>query len=287
MGKIKKLEILTPKILRDEFNFLIVSDFHLEKQKGFKNLKKLENSPEINYDEIDFIIIPGDLVNNCVELNDPEFKELFLATLERFTRGIPTIVSGGNHDQMENIGPRKWKAGDRFLIQQVLKELSNIKFIKNGEVLRTEEIDFSAFSPFFTYYEGLKEDKEVYRKTFNANTDFEAFTEDKYNVFLTHEPQSIIRLSKENNGCIQKNTDMVVSGHMHDGLLPTPLHKMFGTKGLISPQMEPFPEYAQGHIKENGTDYVINGPVNSRVETPLINKIYGPNATLVKLKKIR
>ena len=36
MGKIKKLEILTPKILRDEFNFLIVSDFHLEKQKGFK-----------------------------------------------------------------------------------------------------------------------------------------------------------------------------------------------------------------------------------------------------------
>lgn len=287
MGKIKNLNIVTPKILSEKINLFVASDFHIEKEKGLKNLDKLINSPLINYDDIDYILIPGDLINNCADLKDSSFVKMFLDELEKFTKGKPTIVSVGNHDLMENVAPRKWKAGNRFLLSKVLKELPNVKFIKNGEVYRTDEIDFSAFSPNFTYYEGLKENKDVYRDLFNANTNFDAFDKKKYNIFLTHEPHSIIELSKEAGHCIQPNTDLVVSGHMHDGLLPTFLHTNFSNRGLISPQIELFPKYAQGNLNFDDTDYVINGPVNARVEQPLLNDIYGPSATMVTLKKTR
>lgn len=114
---------------------------------------------------------------------------------------------------------------------------------------------------------------------------FEAFNQNKFNIFLTHEPHSIINLSLENNKCIQLYTDLVVSGHMHNGLLPNFLHPYCGTKGIISPQMELFPEYAQGEVKVGDTDFIINGPVNARIETPLINRIYGPSATIITLRK--
>ena len=104
---------------------------------------------------------------------------------------------------------------------------------------------------------------------------------------LTHEPQSIIKLSKEKGCCIQENTDLVISGHMHNGLLPVFVHKIIKNTGLISPQMEFFPTYAQGEYTIDSTDFIINGAINTRVETPIINNIYGPSATILTINPSR
>ena len=111
------------------------------------------------------------------------------------------------------------------------------------------------------------------------------FDKSRYNIFLTHDPQSIIRLSKEKNTCIHQNTDLVISGHMHNGLLPNVLKKIVKNKGLISPKMKLFPNFAQGEYKIDYTDFIIAGPVNTRVENAIINNLYGANATILTLKK--
>ena len=71
---------------------------------------------------------------------------------------------------------------------------------------------------------------------------------------------------------------------MHNGLLPTIMHNFIKNNGLISPQMEILPSFAQGEYSIEDTDFIINGAINTRVETPLINKLYGANATLLTIK---
>lgn len=287
MGKIKDLMIYTSKIKSDEIKILIASDLHLTRECGQKNLNRIMNSKELDYAKLDFIIMPGDLTNDCNDLEDKDFKKYFIESLDEFTKGIPTVVSYGNHDQMTKHNSDKWRIGNRKLVEEALGELPNFKLIKNGENVKTPEIDFAAFSPVFSYYEGLKEDMSIYEKNFFANYDESAFKDDKYSIFLTHEPQSIIKLSEELGSCIQPNTDLVISGHMHNGLLLNPLHRFAKNRGIISPQMELFPKFAQGEYSVDETDFIINGPVNTRVETPRINELYGASATTLTLKKTR
>lgn len=150
----------------------MVSDLHIADKKSVYNLQKLMNSKEIDYNSLDYILMPGDFVNDCQSLSDPIFEEELIDILTEFTKNIPTIASSGNHDLMTKSNLGKWKAGNRFLIYQTLRKIPNIRLIKNGVVFKTKEIDFAAFSPFFPYYEGLKENKEVYRRCFFANFNF-------------------------------------------------------------------------------------------------------------------
>ena len=51
--------------------------------------------------------------------------------------------------------------------------------------------------------------------------------------------------------------------------------------------MQLLPKYAHGTVEVGDTTFVINGPVNARVESALINEIYGSNATVVDLVKTK
>lgn len=290
MEKIKKIEINTEKILSKDFQILTLSDLHLTEKIGIQHLNNIINSKKISYENLDYILIPGDLINDTNELEKPKFKQLFLDEITALTRNIPTMVSFGNHDQMTKTGSTegKWLAGDKKLLELALRELPNVTVLKNGQpAVETEELTFGAFSPLYSYYEGLHESKESYERNFFANYQDDLFTEDKFNIYLTHEPQSIIKLSKEYGFCIQPNTDLVVSGHMHNGLLPAVACKFIKNVGLVSPQKQLFPEYAQGEVEIEHTKFIINGPVNTRVEFPLLNQLYEPKATVITLKKVR
>lgn len=282
MGRIKELNVYTDKLKKTK-KILLVSDIHKEKKCGQENLDNLKEELIYDIDDVDFIVIPGDLINDTEDLKDPIFRRLFLDSLESFTEGKPTIVSAGNHDKMTRIGTEKWNLGDKSLLPLALRELDNVTFIRNQITHRVGNICFGGFSPNCTYYLNKKESKEEYSKQFYSMFDKDKFSRETFNIFLTHEPQSIINLSKEKGECIQPNTDLVVSGHMHNGLVPVFLHKLHGNKGWISPQMDLFPKYAQGEHTIGDTDFIINGAVNTRVETPLINKIYGPNATIITI----
>lgn len=284
MGKIKNLILYSDKISKD-MNFLIVSDMHLTSDFGYSNLRKISFNNYIDFNSIDHIIIPGDIVNDVNDLKDKNFKILLQDALYELSHRKPVFVSYGNHDQMTKHNSNKWLPGDRIILKKSLEEIPNFTLISSGEQIEKDGIEYSACSPIFSYYEGKKENMLEYKKYFYANCWNVDFSKDKYSIFLTHEPQSIIRLSKEKGKCILPNTDLVISGHMHNGLVPNFLQTIIKNKGFISPQMELLPDYAQGEFQVGDTNFIINGPVNTRVETPIINEIYGEKATVLTLKK--
>lgn len=289
MVKINNLEIYTSKINND-IRLLICSDFHLTKEEKnadcLKKLYKIINCNKIDYNNLDCIVIPGDLVNNIIELKDKNFKEKFIKVMNEYTKGIPTFISYGNHEMLTKDKNGNWNLTYKEILRETLSSLSNIKIIENGERVDFGNLSFSAFSPEIEYYLGKQENTDYYLEKYKLYCQ-NNFDKSRYNIFLTHDPQSIIRLSKEKNTCIHQNTDLVISGHMHNGLLPNVLKKGFKNKGLISPKMKLFPNFAQGEYKIDYTYFIIAGPVNTRVENAIINNLYGANATILTLKKTK
>ncbi len=283
MGKIRKITVYSEKLLEDR-KILLISDIHKQKGKSENHLKLIKSQLVENFHNIDFVVIPGDVVNDANDLQDKSFNRELAKELEQFLSGKKTIISLGNHDQMHLNNSKKWEPASNELIYEALDNVPNIKLLRNGELIVDGDMSFSSFSPNVRYYTERKENIEDYKKEFYEFYNENLFNEETYNVFLTHEPQSIIKLSRLNKSCIQNNTDLVVSGHMHNGLLPNIMQPFFKNRGLLSPQLELFPEFAQGTYKVAKTDFIINGAVNTRVETPLINSLYSYNATLIDIK---
>ena len=289
MAYITNFSINTNKITRDR-RILSLSDFHLTGDKGFEHLKEIKSKTDMT--KISHIVMPGDIVNDVNELKDNKFRDSVLQALSDFAEDKHVFLSAGNHDQM-TLNNKKWQRGDYSLLQETIKQLPKFHLLKNGERITVNDITYSAFSPDYSYYED--EDKE--RKDLEAESDYEEafmknynanlFDNNTFNILLTHEPQSIIKLSTKKGSCIQDNTDLVLSGHMHDGMLPHFFKRFCGNIGIISPQMQLLPKYAHGTVEVGDTTFVINGPVNARVESALINEIYGSNATVVDLVKTK
>ena len=289
MAHITNVNINTDKIDRDR-RILSLSDFHLTEDKGFEHLKEIKSKTDMT--KISHIVMPGDIINDVNELKDNKFRNKVLQALSDFADDKHVFLSAGNHDQM-TLNNKEWQRGDYSLLQETIKQLPKFHLLKNGERITVNDITYSAFSPDYSYYED--EDKE--RKDLEAESDYEEafmknynanlFDNNTFNILLTHEPQSIIKLSTKKGSCIQDNTDLVLSGHMHDGMLPHFFKRFCGNIGIISPQMQLLPKYAHGTVEVGDTTFVINGPVNARVESALINEIYGSNATVVDLVKTK
>lgn len=289
MAHITNVNINTDKIDRDR-RILSLSDFHLTEDKGFEHLKEIKSKTDMT--KISHIVMPGDIINDVNELKDNKFRNKVLQALSDFADDKHVFLSAGNHDQM-TLNNKEWQRGDYSLLQETIKQLPKFHLLENGERITVNDITYSAFSPDYSYYED--EDKE--RKDLEAESDYEEafmknynanlFDNNTFNILLTHEPQSIIKLSTKKGSCIQDNTDLVLSGHMHDGMLPHFFKRFCGNIGIISPQMQLLPKYAHGTVEVGDTTFVINGPVNARVESALINEIYGSNATVVDLVKTK
>lgn len=281
MGIIKKIEIYSPKILSSK-RILTLSDIHRTNKKGttpgLTNLSVLEKELLKEMDGIDFILIPGDIINDTQDLENSDFRRFLTFELETLTRGKPTFISYGNHDQMTRNNSNIWQMGSRSLLKEVLKPLPNVTVLDDSEKQNIGEVSISAFSPAYSYYELEKESEEAYLDEFMKEMDYDLFNSEEYNILLTHAPESIINLFKKQISLLETNPDLVVSGHMHNGLIP-----LFKNAGLFSPSRELFPKYAHGVLEEGETLFVINGAVNTRVESPTINSFFKPSANIITL----
>ena len=106
------------------------------------------------------------------------------------------------------------------------------------------------------------------------------FDNKTYNILLTHSSSPLLESLEDGKLHTLENTDLVVSGHMHNGVIP-----FTKTYGLISPQSKFFPKYAHGDIECYSTLFVINGPVNPILSFPVVNNILGPSVNIITLNR--
>ena len=282
---IKRIRVNSDKIITDKY-LLVVSDIHKTKDLDKDNLSLFNKQLKRIKHQIDYILIVGDIINDTEDLLDIDFQNRFRKEMIEFLKDYRTIISLGNHDESTKIDKNKdkYRQGDSTILKEILDSMDNVYLLDNNTTYE-DDISFASFNPNLDYYIKYYGEKSEFLRQFSASyTD--KFSEKMFNVLLCHDPESIIKLSKLEGKCIQPNTDIVVSGHMHNGFLPPMLNFIIKNRGIISPTKSYFPKYAHGEVDINTTKFIINGAINSRVENPIINYLYGPNATMIELKKV-
>ena len=282
---IKRITVNTDKILTDKY-LLVVSDIHKTKDLDKDNLSLFNKQLKRTKHQIDYILIVGDIINDTEDLLDIDFQNRFRKEMIEFLKDYKTIISLGNHDESTKIDKNKdkYKQGDSTILKDMLTSLDNVYLLDNNTTYE-DDIYFASFNPNLDYYIKYYGEKSEFLRQFNEYKTSK-FDKNTFNILLCHDPESIIKLSELENTCIEPNTDIVVSGHMHNGFLPPMLNFIVKNRGIISPTKSYFPKYAHGEVDIDTTKFIINGAINSRVENPIINYLYGPNATMIELKKV-
>lgn len=272
---IKRIEITSSKV-KKEVKFLLISDIHKNKYIKKDNLSKLKKDLK-DFKSIDYILIPGDVIDTPKHLVKESFIEELKKSLKEFIEDKPTYIVLGNHDIVGE------KPEDEYLYS-ILNSINNIKCLTNEEVINIDDISIKGFSPNLDYYKRLHSNKNEFLRQFKE-VKASKLSKNKFNILLTHNPNSIIKISTENNECIDNNIDLVISGHMHNGLVPRKLQNIMNHRGIVGPYYTLLPSYAHGTIKIKNTNYIILGAVNPIIKAPLYNKIYGYDAIILTIKK--
>ncbi len=169
------------------------------------------------------------------------------------------------------------------------KTLDEIKNIKNLNVLEDGRVVYNNGYAFFglPYYDVCDTDKfikKVNKYDINLKSSY-------YNTMLVHNPWIINEreFKKLKDGYC--NTDLILSGHTHNGVVPHFIDKHLpGNYGLYAPSLKMFPQMARGHMEDANYDGIIVPALRTIPDdikhNQLINKVlYPPAISLVRIQK--
>ena len=237
----------------------LFSDIHYSKKdkRIYKILKELEKV------EVDFVCIPGDLYDYYTSVEE---LEPFIFFIKKIAKTKKVILSLGNHD-LKRINNKDFEQYHPNEFIKVLNEIENVYLLDN-KMVDIGDISFYGLTiPFDCYF-----DEDLMDKYLNSlKIDFN----NKYNILLCHNPEIFTKQTMFKN---IKGVDIILSGHMHNGLIPFGVDKLFKTnRGIISPTKVLFPKYTRGLIKVNNnkTTLIISKGIKTfHSFLPLIVKIF-------------
>ncbi len=272
-----KKDILNSK-LNKELTFVHISDIHFNINTKAKKLSDITDA--IFNINPNYIFITGDLVDNKNIVNNKnKIKELvtFLSTLSRIS---PVILSLGNHDILSD---------NDLVFFNKLNEIKNI-YVLNNSTYEDDFIYVTGHTLEHSYYYNITgyESLELLLKNLSDNKDIiTKLPKSKYKIALIHSP---VLLS--NNEVIDKlqEYDLVLSGHMHNGMVPRCIDKLIKNNyGIVSPGKHLNAKNARGLIKTENYTIIISGGITklSLHSSKLLSKlnfIYPISINEIKIK---
>lgn len=237
----------------NEIKIALFSDIHFHKnfkQKIFDKILK-----QIIKEEPNYICIPGDFIDSSDIIDLLKLKNF----LENLSKIAKTFIVLGNHDEKK--GKRhNWSHLKNQELLKLLTSIPNI-YLLNDSSITIDNITFYGFNLSYNYYEIDIESYESFcqevaklKGDLNNNT---------YNIILLHSPFNIYSYMDKNPNHFFNKSDLILSGHMHNGCLPFiishPFNKIFNSSsGLLAPNRQLFPKYAQGRVY-NHNGYIYEG----------------------------
>ena len=220
-----------------DFNLVVLSDLH-GKVYGVDNdilLKSIEN------ENPDAILIAGDMLVGKV---DEEHSEA-VSFCTRLPEIAPVYYALGNHEQRMKEDIEVY--GDSAFIDYKRKLVkAGVNFIENNH------IDFEYNGSSVSIY-GLELPMDTYKKFKKIIVNKEDVEQcigkpdkTRFNILLAHNP-AYVPAYKE------WGADMIVSGHLHGGLIRLPF-----IGAVITPQMRLFPKYSGEITLEDGHIIVVS-----------------------------
>ena len=260
-------QMITPYFKSDfPQKIMVASDIHYQARVSrdlFRMLVRYarETNP-------DFIVMPGDQIEVIDFIDDTNNKEFFESIIRELSEIAPVIMIPGNHE-IKNFSRESFKnrldTDNNSINIKALKYFDSLNKIKNVYFLNNEQITlngatFLGFSPRLSSYQKTNDkrvEEEVVEDYLKSGL---KMVEEAYNVLLTHSPLQITSDGVFNAIPDFTNlTDLVITGHFHDGYLPKRLDKFVGKSNaglFFTPLIAPYPGIICRGVHDFGRGYL-------------------------------
>ena len=259
-------DILSSKKLKKDITFIHIGDIHYNETTSAKKLEYIKYAIEDAHP--DYIFITGDLLDRPKITKNKEKIKLLVSWLNSLGNIAKVFISLGNHDIILE---------EDYKFFNKLNDINNI-YVLNNQSYEDENVFISGFTLPTNYYYNIEkhEDENALLETLQNNFNLVTnLPKKKYKVALIHSP---ILLSEKKVIEKLKEYDLVLSGHMHNGLIPRILDKIIKNNyGLISPDKRLFAKNTRGKIKTKYYTIIITGGITklSPSSTKTLSKLNG------------
>lgn len=257
-------DILSSKKLKKDITFIHIGDIHYNETTSAKKLEYIKYAIEDAHP--DYIFITGDLLDRPKITKNKEKIKLLVSWLNSLGNIAKVFISLGNHDIILE---------EDYKFFNKLNDINNI-YVLNNQSYEDENVFISGFTLPTNYYYNIEkhEDEDALLETLQNNFNLVTnLPKKKYKVALIHSP---ILLSEKKVVEKSKEYDLVLSGHMHNGLIPRILDKIIKNNyGLISPDKRLFAKNTRGKIKTKYYTIIITGGITklSPSSTKILSKL--------------
>ena len=258
--------ILSSKKLKKDITFIHIGDIHYNETTSAKKLEYIKYAIEDAHP--DYIFITGDLLDRPKITKNKEKIKLLVSWLNSLGNIAKVFISLGNHDIILE---------EDYKFFNKLNDINNI-YVLNNQSYEDENVFISGFTLPTNYYYNIEkhEDEDALLETLQNNFNLVTnLPKKKYKVALIHSP---ILLSEKKVIEKLKEYDLILSGHMHNGLIPRTLDKIIKNNyGLISPDKRLFAKNTRGKIKTKYYTIIITGGITklSPSSTKILSKLNG------------
>lgn len=258
--------ILSSKKLKKDITFIHIGDIHYNETTSAKKLEYIKYAIEDAHP--DYIFITGDLLDRPKITKNKEKIKLLVSWLNSLGNIAKVFISLGNHDIILE---------EDYKFFNKLNDINNI-YVLNNQSYEDENVFISGFTLPTNYYYNIEkhEDENALLETLQNNFNLVTnLPKKKYKVALIHSP---ILLSEKKVIEKLKEYDLILSGHMHNGLIPRILDKIIKNNyGLISPDKRLFAKNTRGKIKTKYYTIIITGGITklSPSSTKILSKLNG------------
>ena len=244
---------------------MVASDVHFQIRVSKDIFRMLVRyAEEVNPD---IIVMPGDQIEIIDFIDDSENKEFFESIIRRLSEIAPVVMIPGNHE-IKNFSKENFKNRlneDDTINLKALRYFDSLNKIKNVYFLNNEQVTlkgatFLGFSPRLSSYQKMNDKKVEEEFVEDYIKSGLKMLADSYNILLTHSPLQISSNGVFNSITDFKElTDLVITGHFHDGYLPKKLDKLLGNTNaglFFTPLVAPYPGILCRGVHDFGRGYL-------------------------------
>lgn len=242
-------------------NIVVASDIHYHSHIDKEIYKLLVKY--VRETKPDFVLMPGDQIETIDFIENTKERDFFEGIIKSMAEIAPVIIVPGNHEianfETSNFLNRNYNFNTKAINYfESLNRFKNVYFL-NNEQTKIKDIMFLGFNPRLATY--LKRNDEKTNDMFIEDylKSGLKMAEADYNVLLAHNPIPFENKTIQDSIEDFKMTDLVVSGHIHDGYMPKILDKYLGktNAGLFfTPKALPFPGIWCRGVHDFGRGYI-------------------------------
>lgn len=262
--------------IKKSINIYHLTDIHYTYFTSDKLLKKIINS--INNIKPNYIVLTGDLIDSPKRIDQHSLDKLY-SFLEYLTKTNKLIYILGNHELKCN----NESEFDIYPFLNKLRKLNNLylldkdkpKVVFDDITIYTVDLDLEY------YYVDLENNKERIRKNINDIT--KDMDINKYNILLSHTPSIV----KDKEYFKNKSFDLILTGHMHNGLIPNYINYRKHNFGILSPRKKLFPKYSRNMFDISNTHILVGYPIcfNHLIDKYNLEFVFRPGINIINIKR--